>query len=939
MAQQEIQRKAKAYLDKHQIEEILGDLVTTLSYHQMKNPIIYIIKYLCTVHCTPKELQEAGIQIDSREKVEQPILCLPFPNLSQHQGQIKKLTKEQFYSCKNKITDQGNNFRSICKLIQDNPKSKPGLFAVDPSSYLIYSDLFDPIVKEKGYLGTPIKDMSYTLTSSILEDVKPFLEESIFVLRRNIPKQRFGSTIQNRQALTKELLQVLSKQSIINYSLHNDLSIMAQEDVRKLQINDKLFKKKDPNQAIINQIFKGLRHPDWPSDRMVLQSNDKQNIVWINREDHLKFKFLNTEKSSITEALDTCCKMNQYLDSKDLVSFDDKFGYHTVKPQFSGLGLTFTLKFKLDSQSINKIKSNNNNLSSKIQNKVFNVQTKEKDKYFTIKSERCTGLTMKQYVEQLCQILSILFEGVIKKSENISIEKLFKNETQNQQQQQLQIQPNVKIVEENHSNSPSKPASSPSHVAIDIIQNQSDEQDYSTFHKKRLEGFQKKQKEMNKTKFNKICELKELVELLKDDTFYFQNSNHKFIIVRRNLKIRRRNIEEIIGLKNQQASDQILKECNLIGNCEKGIFQYKYKGYDYYVAIELDDDLTFIFPITKISISQQLHKIQRIVDTFIPKDYQYAWDNQYGYLTNNNIYLGSGISITCDFPQFIQNDIPSILKELILDDSIQNSNNQFLTLVSLNEYNLQIYRNAVNEILLKQKLFNKTIKKAADNQICESDCYLNNLLWAPSKKCFEDFEGLYTQYISNVAYFNGKNVAPFKNYDKIKFDEYKIHIPQNPAITNIKCTFYRNFESLKYKHEMSIQDKVKMKTKYNELIKNNGWKFGKIHHLEIIFDSSPQDFIQNFCHHWNQIIEQGKEFQKNGNMGFQGPILNDSLLEGFQLEIKTNKPINPELIKIYNYKPSNQRNGFLNQEETITTIISNRPCVLEFELNLIQELL
>lgn len=55
--------------------------------------------------------------------------------------------------------------------------------------------------------------------------------------------------------------------------------------------------------------------------------------------------------------------MNQFLDSKNLASFDDKFGYHTVKPQFSGLGLTFTLKFKLDPQSINKIKTNSNSLS------------------------------------------------------------------------------------------------------------------------------------------------------------------------------------------------------------------------------------------------------------------------------------------------------------------------------------------------------------------------------------------------------------------------------------------------------------------------------------------------------------------------------------------------------------------------------------------------
>lgn len=44
---------------------------------------------------------------------------------------------------------------------------------------------------------------------------------------------------------------------------------------------------------------------------------------------------------------------------------------------------------------MSKIKSNSNNLNSKFSNRVINISTRDKDKYFIIKSERCTGLSMK----------------------------------------------------------------------------------------------------------------------------------------------------------------------------------------------------------------------------------------------------------------------------------------------------------------------------------------------------------------------------------------------------------------------------------------------------------------------------------------------------------------------------------------------------------------
>lgn len=40
--------------------------------------------------------------------------------------------------------------------------------------------------------------MSFIVNTTIFDDVRPYLEESIFVLRRNIPNTRFGSTLLNR---------------------------------------------------------------------------------------------------------------------------------------------------------------------------------------------------------------------------------------------------------------------------------------------------------------------------------------------------------------------------------------------------------------------------------------------------------------------------------------------------------------------------------------------------------------------------------------------------------------------------------------------------------------------------------------------------------------------------------------------------------------------
>ena len=58
------QIEAKTYVDTHNLEKIIGDMLNSLVYAKDPYPTVFMIKYLASL-ATPEELSENGIKIES----------------------------------------------------------------------------------------------------------------------------------------------------------------------------------------------------------------------------------------------------------------------------------------------------------------------------------------------------------------------------------------------------------------------------------------------------------------------------------------------------------------------------------------------------------------------------------------------------------------------------------------------------------------------------------------------------------------------------------------------------------------------------------------------------------------------------------------------------------------------------------------------------------
>jgi hypothetical protein len=78
------QSQAKQYLEKHCIEEILADMVNTITHIRMEDPILFMIKYLALIHTTEVERTKHGIHIENKQLIN-PVLFIPYPSFRNKQ--------------------------------------------------------------------------------------------------------------------------------------------------------------------------------------------------------------------------------------------------------------------------------------------------------------------------------------------------------------------------------------------------------------------------------------------------------------------------------------------------------------------------------------------------------------------------------------------------------------------------------------------------------------------------------------------------------------------------------------------------------------------------------------------------------------------------------------------------------------------------------------
>jgi len=264
-----------AYLQKHQIPELIDSLINKLVDAMPANPKQFLADQLTSA---------ADSKFTAAES---------FPNLSHHSNIMSKyLTPEMYAKLKDKKTPNGVTLDDCIQVGVDNPghpyAKTIGIVAGDEESYDVFAELFDPVIDDRhgGYPKTAIHK----------SDVDPsklrggqFEEEYVVSVRvrtgRSIRGLRLPPNMSRAERRSLEKIVVKATEAFQGqlsgkyFGVYN----MTPEDIDGLVHDHLLFEK-----PITPYLTSARIGRDWPDSRGVFHNTDRTFAVWVNTEDHVR---------------------------------------------------------------------------------------------------------------------------------------------------------------------------------------------------------------------------------------------------------------------------------------------------------------------------------------------------------------------------------------------------------------------------------------------------------------------------------------------------------------------------------------------------------------------------------------------------------------------------------------------------------------------------
>ena len=136
---------AKRYIEENDLERIISEMLNSLVHERVKQPLVYMIKYLAGL-MTEEERKINGLIIPEPFPIGQPIAKYPYLS---HDCLLKKyLNKELFKDIKYLKTKENGSLNSIIKISESYPEDKIGCQIIDGDSINVFSDLYIPIIDD-----------------------------------------------------------------------------------------------------------------------------------------------------------------------------------------------------------------------------------------------------------------------------------------------------------------------------------------------------------------------------------------------------------------------------------------------------------------------------------------------------------------------------------------------------------------------------------------------------------------------------------------------------------------------------------------------------------------------------------------------------------------------------------------------------------------------
>lgn len=257
----------------------------------------------------------------------------------------KYLSQDLYQQLRHLKTNSGFTLEKAIRSGVRNPDSSIGIYAGDAESYEVFSPIFDPIIDEYHHFPrgkTHVSDFAVP-DLPLVDPEKKYILSTRIRVARNLKHYGFPAnlSLSHRKDLEKKIIKALN-------SLKGDLSGQYRslteigENISGLPENDiPVFEKGDRFQdaAGINS--------DFPEGRGVFYSPDRQFMVWVNEEDHLRIMSLE-KTSDLASTFHRLVRALQALSPSLEFAFDNRLGYLTSCPTNLGTAMRAGVHIRLE---------------------------------------------------------------------------------------------------------------------------------------------------------------------------------------------------------------------------------------------------------------------------------------------------------------------------------------------------------------------------------------------------------------------------------------------------------------------------------------------------------------------------------------------------------------------------------------------------------------
>lgn len=267
---------------------------------------------------------------------------------AEHKSLTQKHLPEELWKWSSLRTTHGTSFYDCITSALLNPKSNVGLYAPDAESYDVFGDLFNPVIAEYHKVDVATLESKHDLgNADNLEELSTEYAENIVSTRVRVGRTVKGYPMQAKlsreqrielEGKIKEALNQLDGELAGTYKSLNE---MSHEEKQGLIDEHLLF-----NDADDKCLRDANGYDDWPNGRGIFMNKDKNFIVWVNEEDHIRI--ISMQKgASLKQVWARLVNAIAAMETKLEFVRHPKFGYLTFCPTNIGTGLRASVHVKV----------------------------------------------------------------------------------------------------------------------------------------------------------------------------------------------------------------------------------------------------------------------------------------------------------------------------------------------------------------------------------------------------------------------------------------------------------------------------------------------------------------------------------------------------------------------------------------------------------------